>query len=80
MSRLTVYRDDAPGTPLVRTEDAARIAEELRAIGEVPVDVRDARYREALVRDAELLASRELGDEAVERRPQGLFLPLSVSL
>jgi hypothetical protein len=35
-------------------------AEELRAIGEVPVDLRDARYREPLVRDA-LALSRKLG-------------------
>ena len=35
-------------------------ADELRAIAEVPVDLRDARYREALVRDA-LALSRRLG-------------------
>lgn len=33
MSRLTVYRDDAPKTPVVATEDAAEIARELSAIG-----------------------------------------------
>ncbi len=33
MSRLTVYADDAPGTPLVRTEDPAAIATELGRIG-----------------------------------------------
>jgi 1,2-dihydroxy-3-keto-5-methylthiopentene dioxygenase len=33
MSRLTVYRDDAPGTPVVATEDVAEIARELSAIG-----------------------------------------------
>jgi 1,2-dihydroxy-3-keto-5-methylthiopentene dioxygenase len=33
MSRLTVYADDAPGAPLVRTEDAAAIAAELKKIG-----------------------------------------------
>nr|WP_321985617.1 cupin domain-containing protein [uncultured Lichenicoccus sp.] len=33
MSRLTVFRDDAPGTPLLRTEDGAAIARELGAIG-----------------------------------------------
>ena len=33
MSRLTVYRDDAPETPVLRTEDAAVIAARLRAIG-----------------------------------------------
>lgn len=33
MSRLTVYADDAPGTPLVRTEDPAAIAAELGRIG-----------------------------------------------
>src|SRR5438309_114076 len=46
-----------PGRGLMDVEQRIT-AEELRAIGEVPVDVRDARYREALVRDAELLASR----------------------
>ena len=29
MSRLTVYADDAPGAPLLRTEDAAAIADAL---------------------------------------------------
>jgi 1,2-dihydroxy-3-keto-5-methylthiopentene dioxygenase len=33
MSRLTIYADDAPGAPLLRTEDADAIARELRAIG-----------------------------------------------
>ena len=33
MSRLTVYADDAPGTPLVRTEDVAAIARELSPLG-----------------------------------------------
>ncbi|WP_428374792.1 1,2-dihydroxy-3-keto-5-methylthiopentene dioxygenase [Lichenicoccus sp.] len=33
MSRLTVFRDDTPGTPLLRTEEAAVIAGELAAIG-----------------------------------------------
>jgi 1,2-dihydroxy-3-keto-5-methylthiopentene dioxygenase len=33
MSRLTVFRDDAPGTPIVRTEDAGAIADTLAAIG-----------------------------------------------
>jgi 1,2-dihydroxy-3-keto-5-methylthiopentene dioxygenase len=33
MSRLTIYADDAPKTPLVRTEDAAEIANELGRIG-----------------------------------------------
>ena len=46
-----------PGRGLMDVEQRIT-AEELRAIGEVPVDLRDARYREALVRDAELLASR----------------------
>jgi len=46
-----------PGRGLMDVEQRIT-AEELRAIGEVPVDVRDARYREALVRDVELLASR----------------------
>ncbi len=39
MSRLTVFRDDAPGQPLVVTEDAAEIARELKAI-----DVRFERW------------------------------------
>jgi 1,2-dihydroxy-3-keto-5-methylthiopentene dioxygenase len=33
MSRLTIYRDDTPGAPLLRTEDAAVIARELSPIG-----------------------------------------------
>jgi 1,2-dihydroxy-3-keto-5-methylthiopentene dioxygenase len=33
MSRLTVYRDDAPDAPMLRTENAAEIAEALRRIG-----------------------------------------------
>ena len=33
MSRLTVFRDDAPGSPLLRTEDAGQIAAELKRIG-----------------------------------------------
>ena len=33
MSRLTVFRDDAPETPVVSTEDPAAIAHELKAIG-----------------------------------------------
>jgi 1,2-dihydroxy-3-keto-5-methylthiopentene dioxygenase len=33
MSRLTVYRDDAPGVPVLTTEDADHIAEALRPIG-----------------------------------------------
>ncbi|MCW3473369.1 1,2-dihydroxy-3-keto-5-methylthiopentene dioxygenase [Limobrevibacterium gyesilva] len=33
MSRLTVYQDDAPGTPILATEDAGAIARELRGVG-----------------------------------------------
>jgi 1,2-dihydroxy-3-keto-5-methylthiopentene dioxygenase len=33
MSRLTVYRDDAPGVPVLTTEDADQIAAGLRPIG-----------------------------------------------
>jgi 1,2-dihydroxy-3-keto-5-methylthiopentene dioxygenase len=33
MSRLTVYRDDAPEQPILQTEDANAIARELKAIG-----------------------------------------------
>ncbi|MBU6498695.1 MAG: acireductone dioxygenase [Rhodospirillales bacterium] len=33
MSRLTIYRDDAPGAPILATSDAAAMAEALRAIG-----------------------------------------------
>jgi len=33
MSRLTIYTEDAPGTPLLRTEDPAAMARELSAIG-----------------------------------------------
>jgi 1,2-dihydroxy-3-keto-5-methylthiopentene dioxygenase len=33
MSRLTIYHDDLPDQPILRTEDAATIAEELGAIG-----------------------------------------------
>lgn len=33
MSRLTVYRDDAPRAPILRTEDADVMARELAAIG-----------------------------------------------
>jgi 1,2-dihydroxy-3-keto-5-methylthiopentene dioxygenase len=33
MSRLTIYRDDAPDSPILRTEDAGVITEELNAIG-----------------------------------------------
>lgn len=33
MSRLTVYRDSDPATPILHTDDAAEIAENLRQIG-----------------------------------------------
>jgi 1,2-dihydroxy-3-keto-5-methylthiopentene dioxygenase len=33
MSRLTIYADDKPGAPLLRTEDAAAIADALTPIG-----------------------------------------------
>lgn len=33
MSRLTVYRDDAPGTPLISTEDVTEIASTLKPLG-----------------------------------------------
>jgi len=33
MSRLTIFRDDAPGTPVTITEDAAQIAAALAPIG-----------------------------------------------
>jgi 1,2-dihydroxy-3-keto-5-methylthiopentene dioxygenase len=33
MSRLTIYADEAPGTPLLRSEDPAGIAAELARIG-----------------------------------------------
>ena len=33
MSRLTIFRDDAPGTPILTTDDAGAIARELNAIG-----------------------------------------------
>lgn len=33
MSRLTIYAEDTPGTPLLRTEDATDIAAELGRIG-----------------------------------------------
>ncbi len=33
MSRLTIYKDDAPDAPVLRTEDAATITAELNAIG-----------------------------------------------
>jgi 1,2-dihydroxy-3-keto-5-methylthiopentene dioxygenase len=33
MSRLTIYKDDAPDQAILRTEDAATITEELNAIG-----------------------------------------------
>ena len=33
MSRLTIYRDDAPDSPILRTEDATTITGELNAIG-----------------------------------------------
>ena len=48
-----------PGRRLMDVEERIT-ADELRAIAEVPVDLRDARYREALVRDA-LALSRRLG-------------------
>src|SRR6059058_5703945 len=48
-----------PGRGLMDVEERIT-ADELRAIAEVPVDLRDARYREALVRDA-LALSRRLG-------------------
>jgi 1,2-dihydroxy-3-keto-5-methylthiopentene dioxygenase len=33
VSRLTIYEDQAPGTPVLRTEDPAAIADALRPIG-----------------------------------------------
>jgi len=46
-----------PGRGLMDVEQRIT-AEELRAIAEVPVDLRDVRYREPLLRDARLLAQR----------------------
>ena len=48
-----------PGRGLMDVEERIT-ADELRTIAEVPVDLRDVRYREALVRDA-LALSRRLG-------------------
>jgi len=48
-----------PGRGLMDVEERIT-ADELRTIAEVPVDLRDARYREALVRDG-LALSRRLG-------------------
>jgi len=52
-----------PGRGLMDVEQPITTAE-LRAIGEVPVDPSDARYREPLERDARLLA-RRLGKDGV---------------
>jgi len=49
-----------PGRGMLDVEQTIT-ADELRAMADVPVDVRDRRYREPLERDAELLA-RQLGD------------------
>ena len=55
MSRLTVYTDDAPATPVLRTEDASRIAAELAPIGvtferwESPVAIDDAAPAETIL-------------------------------
>ena len=46
-----------PGRGMVDVEQTIT-ADDLRAIADVPVDVRDARYREPLERDARLLARR----------------------
>jgi hypothetical protein len=46
-----------PGRGLMDVEQTIT-AEELRAMAEVPVDLRDTRYREPLERDARLLAQR----------------------
>ena len=46
-----------PGRGLVDVEQSITV-DDLRAIAEVPVDLRDARYREPLERDARLLAER----------------------
>jgi hypothetical protein len=46
-----------PGRGLMDVEQPIT-ADELRDIAQVPVDLRDARYREPLLRDAELLARR----------------------
>ncbi|WP_323990027.1 acireductone dioxygenase [Nguyenibacter sp. L1] len=54
MSRLTVYRDDDPDSPLLRTEDAPRIAEALGAIG-----VRFERW------DSPVVPPRDAAPEAV---------------
>ena len=48
-----------PGWGLASPEVRVRAAD-LRAIGEVPVDLRDERYRLTLERDARLLASRSV--------------------
>jgi hypothetical protein len=47
----------APGRGLMDVEQSITVSE-LRAMGEVPVDMSDARYREPLERDARLLAER----------------------
>lgn len=55
MSRLTIYEDADPETPVLRTEDAAAIAEQLRAIGvgferwESPVDIAEDAAAEAIL-------------------------------
>ncbi|MBC7800892.1 MAG: acireductone dioxygenase [Gemmatimonadaceae bacterium] len=55
MSRLTVYPEDLPGAPLVRTEDPAEIATELARIGvrfdrwESPVDLPDDAAPDAIL-------------------------------
>jgi hypothetical protein len=46
-----------PGRGLMDVEERIT-ADELRAIGEVPVDLRDARYRKPLERDVQELAGR----------------------
>ncbi|HUZ63962.1 MAG TPA: acireductone dioxygenase [Acetobacteraceae bacterium] len=55
MSRLTVYHDDAPGTPVLRTEDATQIGRELARIGvrferwDSPVNLSPADPAEAIL-------------------------------
>lgn len=55
MSRLTVFADDQPETPLLRTEDAAEIAAELGGIGvrferwETPVQLEPADSAEKIL-------------------------------
>jgi 1,2-dihydroxy-3-keto-5-methylthiopentene dioxygenase len=64
MSRLTIYRDGAPGAPLLRTEEPEVIARELSAIG-----VRFERWESPVALADDAPAERVLAADVIKLTP-----------